>query len=37
MLEKVVAWANGEDNIRAVVVTGSLARGDGSTDEFFRS
>ena len=34
MLEKVVAWANGEDNIRAVVVTGSLARGDGSTDEF---
>lgn len=34
MLEKVVSWANGEDDIRAVVVTGSLARGDGSTDEF---
>ena len=34
MLEKVVAWANREDAIRAVVVTGSLARGDGSTDVF---
>ena len=34
MLEKVVSWANGEDAIRAVVVTGSLARGDGSTDDF---
>ena len=34
MLEKVVSWANREDDIRAVVVTGSLARGDGSTDVF---
>ena len=34
MLEKVVSWANGEDAIRAVVITGSLARGDGSTDDF---
>lgn len=32
MLSKVVDWARQEDAIRAVVVTGSLARGDGSTD-----
>ena len=33
-LEPVINWARGEDAIRAVVITGSLARFDGSTDEF---
>ncbi len=32
MLSKVLDWARQEEPIRAVVVTGSLARGDGSTD-----
>lgn len=33
-LEPIVNWARSEDAIRAVVITGSLARFDGSTDEF---
>ena len=33
-LDKVVRWARGEADIRAVVVTGSLARADGSVDEY---
>ncbi len=33
-LEKIIDWARREEPIRAVVITGSLARGDGSTDEF---
>ena len=34
LLDKVLDWAKGEDPIRAVVITGSLARGDGSSDEY---
>ncbi|MCY4465892.1 MAG: aminoglycoside 6-adenylyltransferase [Chloroflexi bacterium] len=34
LLSAIVDWARGEDAIRAVVVTGSLARQDGSTDAF---
>lgn len=34
MLEPIVNWATNEEAIRAVVVTGSLARCDGSTDRF---
>jgi len=33
-LDKIVAWASREEPIRAVVVTGSLARDDGSVDEW---
>ena len=33
-LSAIVDWARGENAIRAVVVTGSLAREDGSTDAF---
>ncbi|MCY3781331.1 MAG: aminoglycoside 6-adenylyltransferase [Chloroflexi bacterium] len=34
LFEKVIDWADGEAAICAVVVTGSLARGDGSIDEY---
>ncbi len=34
LLNKVVDWARHEVPIRAVVLTGSLARGDGSTDQW---
>ena len=34
MLSQVLHWAQSEDAIRAVVITGSCARGDGSTDAF---
>ncbi|MCY3573512.1 MAG: aminoglycoside 6-adenylyltransferase [Chloroflexi bacterium] len=34
LLPAIVAWARGEDAIRAVVITGSLARADGSADEY---
>lgn len=34
MLSKVLDWARQEEPIRAVVITGSLARGDGSTDQW---
>lgn len=34
MLDKIIEWAKTEFNIRAVVVTGSLSRNDGSTDEW---
>lgn len=34
LLDNVVEWARGEEAIRAVVITGSLARGDGSVDEY---
>ena len=34
MLSKVLEWARQEDAIRALVITGSLARGDGSTDQW---
>ena len=33
-LEPILSWAKTEDTIRAVVVTGSLARFDDSTDQF---
>jgi predicted nucleotidyltransferase len=33
VLQQVVAWARGEDNIRVVVLTGSVARGEGGFDE----
>ncbi|MCE2471985.1 MAG: aminoglycoside 6-adenylyltransferase [Anaerolineae bacterium] len=33
-LDKVVHWARGEAAIRAVVITGSLARADGSVDDY---
>lgn len=33
-LESVIAWARGVGEIRAVVITGSLARADGSVDEY---
>lgn len=33
-LDSVLSWANTQDDIRAVVVTGSLSRNDGSTDEW---
>lgn len=31
---RIVAWARGEENIRAVVITGSQTRNDGSVDEW---
>ncbi len=34
LLEKVIAWASGEEAIRALVITGSLVRADDSIDEF---
>jgi len=34
LLDNVIKWADDNDNIRAVVVTGSLSRDDGSTDEY---
>jgi aminoglycoside 6-adenylyltransferase len=33
VLERVVAWARHDDNIRVLVLTGSVARGDGAFDE----
>ena len=33
-LDRIIQWADGVDAIRAVVITGSLARADGSADEF---
>ena len=33
-LKRIIKWARGEDAIRAVVITGSLARADGSADEY---
>lgn len=34
LLDNVVRWAKVDENIRAVVVTGSLSRNDGSTDDY---
>ncbi len=34
LLENVIAWAQAEEPIRALVVTGSLARADGSADQY---
>ncbi len=34
LLKPLLEWARGVDHIRAVVVTGSLARADGSADEY---
>lgn len=34
LLAAVVAWARAEARIRAVIITGSLARADGGTDAF---
>ena len=34
LLNKIIAWAQSEAPIRALVITGSLARADGSTDEW---
>ena len=34
LLPKVLDWARQEELIRALVITGSLARGDGSTDQW---
>ncbi len=33
-LDAILRWARGEEAIRAVVITGSLARVDGSVDEY---
>ena len=33
-LDRIIQWARGMDVIRAVVITGSLARADGSVDEY---
>jgi aminoglycoside 6-adenylyltransferase len=33
VLHKVVLWATGDENVRAVVLEGSLARDDGTVDE----
>lgn len=33
-LDKVIRWARGAAVVRAVVITGSLARADGSVDEY---
>lgn len=33
-LDRIIQWARDEDVVRAVVITGSLARPDGSADEF---
>jgi aminoglycoside 6-adenylyltransferase len=33
VLDDVVAWASADDNVRLVVLTGSVARRDGSVDE----
>lgn len=33
-LDKIVHWARGQGPIRAVVITGSLARNDGTVDEW---
>jgi aminoglycoside 6-adenylyltransferase len=34
LIERIVAWAHGDDNVRAVVQTGSSARAPGNTDRF---
>ena len=33
-LDKIISWASREEPVRAVVITGSRSRGDGSTDEW---
>ena len=33
-LDRIIRWARGEEVIRAVVITGSLARADGSVDAY---
>ena len=33
-LDKIIGWASREEPVRAVVITGSRSRGDGSTDEW---
>ncbi len=32
LIERLMAWAEAEDNIRALIQTGSIARQDGSAD-----
>ena len=34
MLDSALTWARGQQSIRALVLTGSLARGDGESDAF---
>ncbi len=34
LLARIVAWAAGDANVRALIMTGSRARGDGHVDEF---
>lgn len=34
LIERIVGWASTDENIRAVVITGSSSRGDASTDRF---
>ncbi len=34
LLARIVAWAEGDSNVRALIMTGSRARGDGRVDEF---
>jgi predicted nucleotidyltransferase len=33
VLQRVIAWARHDDIVRVVVLTGSVARGDGAFDE----
>ena len=34
LLASIIAWAQGDANVRALILTGSRARGDGRADEF---
>jgi aminoglycoside 6-adenylyltransferase len=34
LIERIIAWAEADDNIRAVIVTGSSTRGPDATDRF---
>jgi aminoglycoside 6-adenylyltransferase len=34
VLQQVIAWARREDTVRVVVLTGSVARGEGAFDEW---
>jgi aminoglycoside 6-adenylyltransferase len=34
LIERLLAWANDDENLRAVIVTGSWSRGGGSSDQF---
>ena len=34
LIERIVAWAETDENLRAVIMTGSSSRADDTTDRF---